>query len=444
MFLDQVAAAGAVAVFTDEHGAADAQRVDLPTLAVTDPRARLGDVAAWVYGHPAQELLMLGVTGTNGKTTTTYLTDAGLRQAGHRTGVVGTVETRIADQVLASERTTPEATDVQALLAVMVERGCTAVSMEVSSHALALGRVDGTVFDVATFTNLSQDHLDFHRDLEDYFQAKARLFDPERSRAAVIDIDDPYGQRLVNSIALPVTTLTTRGHPDAHWRAEQVEIRPDGSSFVAVGPSGETAPVKVALPGAFNVANALAALVTLEVGGVPLLDAAVGIGTLTGVPGRMEPVNVGQAYLAFVDYAHTPDAVETLLTTVRQLTSGRLFVVLGCGGDRDRGKRPLMGRAAARYADVAVLTSDNPRSEDPAEILAAMAAGARDQDGEVVVIEDRAEAIAYATGRARPGDAVVVAGKGHETGQEVAGGVIHQFDDRDVLRRALRARGGAA
>ncbi len=440
-FCVQAAAGGAVAVLTDDDGRARAVAAGLPVLVVPDPRAVLGEVAAWVYGHPGDRLLLIGITGTNGKTTTAYLVEAGLRAAGHRTGLLGTVQTRVGDEVMDSARTTPEAPDVQALMALMVERGCTAAVMEVSSHALSLGRIDGLVFDVAVFTNLSQDHLDFHGTIEEYFAAKASLFTSKRTRAALVDVDDAYGRRLAAQSPVPVTTCSSRGDASADWRAQDVRTGPDGSAFTVLGPSGERVSVALRLPGAFNVANGLCAVVALAHAGVPLPVAAAGVGALEGVPGRMEPVRAGQPYLALVDYAHTPDAVATLLDAVRRLVPGRVLLVLGCGGDRDPYKRPLMGAAAVRGSDLAVLTSDNPRSEDPDAILAAMAAGAYEVAGarvadRVVVEPDRAAAIGRAVRAARAGDAVVVAGKGHETGQEVAG-VVRPFDDRVELRRAI-------
>jgi UDP-N-acetylmuramoyl-L-alanyl-D-glutamate--2,6-diaminopimelate ligase len=424
-FAAAVVSAGAVAVLTDEAGAT--RFPDLPVLVADDPRGVLGEVARWVYDDPAAGLLLLGVTGTNGKTTTAFLLEAGLRAAGHTTALLGTVLTRIGDEVLPSVRTTPEATDLHAMLAVMRERGVTAVAMEVSSHALSLGRVDGLVYDVAAFTNLTQDHLDFHPTMADYEAAKASLFTPARSRRGVVNCDDPAGRRIVQAGHIP---LTTYGE-DSDWVAREVDLRPDGSRFRLRGPDVDVH-VDVRLPGAFNVSNAMCAAATLVVAGVDVHDAVRGISELPGVPGRMERVDVGQPFLALVDYAHSPDAVTTLLAAVRALTPGRVIVVLGCGGDRDRGKRPLMGRAAAEGADVAILTSDNPRSEDPGAILTEMASGAPG----AIVEPDRRAAIAAAVAAARPGDAVVVAGKGHETGQEVAG-VVTPFDDRVVLREAL-------
>jgi UDP-N-acetylmuramoyl-L-alanyl-D-glutamate--2,6-diaminopimelate ligase len=439
-FCAQAAAGGAVAVLTDEAGRARAVDSGLPVLVVPDPRSVLGEVAAWVYGRPGEQLLLLGITGTNGKTTTAYLAEAGLRAAGHRTGLLGTVQTRVGDEVTDSARTTPEAPEVQALLALMVERGCTAAVMEVSSHALSLGRVDGLVFDVAVFTNLSQDHLDFHRTIEEYYQAKASLFTPQRARTAVLDVDDEHGRRLAAQAPVPVVTCSSHGAA-ADWQAQDVRTGPDGSTFTVLGPSGERTSVTVHLPGAFNVANALCAVVALAQAGVPLPAAAAGVAAVTGVPGRMEPVRAGQPYLALVDYAHTPEAVTTLLASVRQLVPGRVLLVLGCGGDRDPFKRPLMGAAAVTGSDLAVLTSDNPRSEDPDAILASMAAGAFEAAGSraaerVIVEPDRATAIATAVEAARAGDVVVVAGKGHETGQEIAG-VVRPFDDRVELRSAI-------
>jgi UDP-N-acetylmuramoyl-L-alanyl-D-glutamate--2,6-diaminopimelate ligase len=437
---------GAVAVLTDPAGATAASTRSVPVLVTADPRARLGVVADWVYGQPSRQLTTFGVTGTNGKTTTTHLLDAGLRAAGHRTGLIGTVQTVIDDDVVPSVRTTPEATDLHALFAVMREHDVDAVAMEVSSHALTLGRVDGVRFDVAVFTNLSQDHLDFHRDMESYFAAKASLFTPERARRAVVNVDDRHGRRLLEVTPLPVTTFSPAGDRTADWWLTDLAVGADGSRFRVHGPVGD-ADVVVRLLGAVNAANALAALAALVAGGVPLPDAVTGVGALDRVPGRMERVDAGQPFLALVDYAHTPEAVRSLLAALRPLTAGRLFVVLGCGGDRDVGKRPLMAATAAAGADVAVLTSDNPRSEDPKAILADMLAGVgtlpSDGRADVVVEPDRRIAVSLAVARCAPGDTLVVAGKGHEQGQEFADRTV-PFDDRVVLREALRAAGSAA
>ncbi|OKJ31843.1 UDP-N-acetylmuramoyl-L-alanyl-D-glutamate--2,6-diaminopimelate ligase [Streptomyces sp. CB01580] len=439
-FAAQAAGLGAAAVLTDPAGAERAAATGLPVLVTEDPRARMGELAAEIYGRPGEDLLRIGITGTSGKTTTAYLVEGGLRAAARATGLIGTVETRIGDERIKSERTTPEATDLQALLAVMRERGVDAVTMEVSSHALVLGRVDGCVFDVAVFNNLSPEHMEFHSGMEDYFQAKAQLFTPRRSRQGVVNFDDAYGRRLVAEASVPVVTFSAEGHPDADWRAEDVEVGPLGSTFTVVGPKDERIAARAPLPGPFNVANALAAVVTLAVAGLDPQTAADGVAAVPGVPGRLERVDAGQDYLAVVDYAHKTDAVESVLRSLRKVTRGRLHVVLGCGGDRDTTKRGPMGAAAARLADTAVLTSDNPRSEDPLGILAAMLAGAAEvpvhERGDVLVDADRAAAIAAAVARAEPGDTVLVAGKGHEQGQDIHG-VVRPFDDRVVLRAAI-------
>lgn len=452
-FAAQAADLGAAAVLTDPDGAERAAATGLPVLVVDNPRGRMGALAATIYDEPGHSLLQIGITGTSGKTTTAYLVDGGLRAAAEKagggpTGLIGTVEMRIGDERIKSERTTPEATDLQALFAVMRERDVHSVVMEVSSHALVLGRVDGCVFDVAVFNNLSPEHMEFHSGMEDYFQAKAQLFTKARSRAGVINYDDEYGRRLIEESEVPVTTFSAEGHPDAHWRADDVEVGPLGSTFTAIGPNGERVRAAAPIAGPFNVANALAALVALAVAGIDPQTAADGIGAVPGVPGRLERVDVGQPYLAVVDYAHKTDAVESVLRALRKVTDGKLHAVLGCGGDRDRLKRGPMGSAVARYADTAVLTSDNPRSEDPLAILAAMLAGAAEvpthERGDVLVEEDRGNAIAAAVARAEPGDTVIVAGKGHEQGQDIAG-VVRAFDDRQVLREAIelseRAKG---
>jgi UDP-N-acetylmuramoyl-L-alanyl-D-glutamate--2,6-diaminopimelate ligase len=441
--------AGAVAVLTDPAGATRPGLGSVPVLVHERPREVVGPVAALVYGDPTARLQVLGVTGTSGKTTVAHLLEAGLRAAGRTSGLLGTVGNRVVGpdgeplRRLPAAFTTPEAPDLQALFAVMAEAGATDVAMEVSSHALALGRVAGTRFAVAAFTNLSQDHLDFHRDMEDYFAAKATLFDG-RAQRAVICVDDGWGQRLAARTPHAVTVSTTGS---AGWRAIDRDVDADGTQrFTALAPGGAATPVRLQLPGAFNVANALVALACLDAVGVPPAVAAGAFAGLT-VPGRMQRVEAGQPFLAVVDYAHKPAAVAALLDTLRAQVPGRLIVVLGCGGDRDRGKRPLMGAAAAAAAELLVVTDDNPRSEDPAGIRAAMLAGARAEParGEVLEVGDRREAIAVAVSHARPGDAVVVAGKGHETGQEVRG-TKFPFDDAAVLAAAVAARpveGGA-
>jgi UDP-N-acetylmuramoyl-L-alanyl-D-glutamate--2,6-diaminopimelate ligase len=405
-----------------------------------------------VYGQPSSGLTVIGITGTNGKTTTAYLVEAGLDAAGRGTGLIGTVQTRTRGRddagrptvtEIPSVRTTPEAPAVHALLASMLTAGVSAVVMEVSSHALVMGRVGGVRFAAAGFTNLGRDHLDFHADLEDYFQAKARLFDGRAARE-LVTVDDDAGRRLAG-LRPDAGTVAITGPAD--WTASEVEPAPGGgSTFTLHGPDGGTWPGRVRLPGRFNVANAVLAVALLDAVGVPVETALAGIAG-TVVPGRMEPVDAGQPFVAVVDYAHTPDAVATALTALRGSTSGRLITVLGCGGDRDAGKRAAMGTSAALLSDVLVVTDDNPRSEDPALIRAAMLAGVREvpeaERAEVHEIGDRRTAIGTAVGLARPGDTLLIAGKGHETGQEVTG-TVHPFDDRTVLREALAGTGAPA
>ncbi|MPQ97719.1 UDP-N-acetylmuramoyl-L-alanyl-D-glutamate--2,6-diaminopimelate ligase [Modestobacter sp. I12A-02628] len=443
-FAADAAAAGAAAVLTDPAGRADAEATGLPVCVVDDPRTTLGPVAARLHGEPSHRVPVIGITGTNGKTTTSYLVEAGLAAAGWDSGLIGTVQTRTRGRdatgapvvsALPSVRTTPEAPALHGLLAGMVGSGVRAVVMEVSSHALVQGRVGGVRFAAAGFTNLSRDHLEFHGDLESYFRAKALLFDG-RAAVEVVDVDDPHGRRLVRGDTVTVSTTGT----DADWWAGDVQRAPaGGSAFTLHGPGGRSWPARLRLPGGFNVANAVLAVALLDAVGVPVEAALEGIAA-TVVPGRMEPVDAGQPFVAVVDYAHTPDAVATALAALRGSTPGRLLTVLGCGGDRDPGKRAGMGAAAAAGSDLLVVTDDNPRSEDPALIRAAMRAGA---DGvpagsraEVLEVGDRRAAIAAALARAAPGDTVLVAGKGHETGQEVAGRVL-PFDDRTVLRELL-------
>jgi UDP-N-acetylmuramoyl-L-alanyl-D-glutamate--2,6-diaminopimelate ligase len=435
-FAEQARAAGAVAVLTDPAGGGRAAATGLPVLVHPQPRAVLGTAAATVYGDPTRRLRVLGVTGTSGKTTVAHLLEAGLAEAGRITGLVGTIGVRVAGATLPSAFTTPEAPDLQALFAVMLEEGVTDVAMEVSSHALALGRVAGTRFAVGAFTNLSQDHLDFHADMDDYFATKASLFAPGRTERAVICVDDEWGVRLAGRARGAVTVSATG---PADWSARDVTADADGTQhFTALTPHGPV-PVALRLPGPFNVANALVALACLDAVGVPPAVAALGVAEVA-VPGRMQRIERGQPFLAVVDYAHKPAAVSALLDALRAQVAGRLLVVLGAGGDRDRAKRPLMGAAAAARAELLVVTDDNPRSEDPALIRAEVLAGARGEPrrGDVREVGDRAEAIAVAVAAARPGDAVVVAGKGHETGQKV-GDVTLPFDDAEELAAAIAA-----
>jgi UDP-N-acetylmuramoyl-L-alanyl-D-glutamate--2,6-diaminopimelate ligase len=439
-FIPAAAAAGAVAVLTDPAGAARAAAAGLPALVVAEPRAVLGTVASRVYGDPSRRLTMIGITGTAGKTTTAYLIESGLRLAGRVTGLIGTVETRLGDLVVDSVRTTPEAPDLQASLAAAVERGVDAVVMEVSSHALAVGRADGVRFAVGGFTNLGIDHLDFHADVEDYFAAKARLFDG-RSDVEIVNSDDAYGRRLAH----PKTI--TYGAADADWTASDVVPGDFGQRFVARGPGGVTVDAGVAMPGRHNISNALLAIAALVAVGVDPAVAARGVAACPGVPGRMERVTAPGPVTGVVDYAHKPDSVTEVLTALGRLVAGgpgRVICVIGAGGDRDRAKRPLMGAAAARGAGIVIITDDNPRTEDPAAIRAELLTAARDAAGgstDVIEVDGRRAAIGEAVRLAAPGDVIALLGKGHERGQEV-GGEVYPFDDRVELAAALAARFG--
>lgn len=445
-FVAQAVANGAVAVLTDPSGAAMID-VGIPTLVVDDPREAVGGVAARVYGAPSERLSVLGVTGTAGKTSVVYLLESGLRAAGIAAGLIGTVETRLGDVTIPSARTTPEATDLHALFAVAAERGVKAVAMEVSSHALKLGRVGGVRFAVGGFTNFGVDHLDFHPGVEDYFASKAKLFDG-RSGVEVLNLDDPAQAPL----ARPSTvTYSANGAADATWRA--VDVTPDGygQRFTAVGPGGVSVAARVGLPGRHNVANALLAIAILTAAGIAPQTAADGVAACPGVPGRMERVGQLGPVLGVVDYAHKPDSITAVLVALREIGSGRVICVVGAGGDRDRGKRPLMGAAAAAGANVLIVTDDNPRTEDPARIRAEVLAGATGVGAtgaaataiETHEVAGRREAIAAAVALARPGDVIALLGKGHESGQEVHG-EIRPFDDRIELAAALAARGGPA
>lgn len=402
--------AGAAALLCDHW-------LDLPVpqIVVTDTRLAMAAAAAAVYGHPSESLVVAGVTGTNGKTTTVHLLRAVLERAGRRSAVIGT---------LTGARTTPEAPELQRRLAGLRAEGVEAVAMEVSSHALALHRVDGTRFRVAVFTNLSAEHLDFHTSMEDYFQAKARLFTPELADAAVVNVDDPRGRLLRDAAVIP-----TRG-----FSVDDLEGLEVGRTVSRFRWRGQE--VEVPLGGRFNVSNALAAAEAAVTLGVEPSTVAEGLAGAASVPGRFEVVDVGQEFGVVVDYAHTPDGLERLLDTARELIGdGRLLLVFGCGGDRDRAKRPLMGAVAGRLADRVVLTSDNPRSEDPAVIISEVRSGF-DDIRTLVVEPDRRRAIALALEAARPGDLVVIAGKGHEAVQLIGDRTL-PFDDRAVARELL-------
>ncbi|MCZ3386237.1 MAG: UDP-N-acetylmuramoyl-L-alanyl-D-glutamate--2,6-diaminopimelate ligase [Actinomycetia bacterium] len=444
-FAAQAAQSGAVAVATDVAGASLVDSI-LPCLVIDDLRARVGELAAEIYGRPAADLLVLGVTGTNGKTTTSYLLESGLRAAGHRTGLVGTVATLIDGEAFETVRTTPEAPELHALLAVMRERGVTAVAMEVSSHALAMGRVDGCHFDVAGFTQLAVDHQDFHGSQEAYFAAKQALFQPALSKAAVIVIDDDGGRQMAQ--AAKTESVTVGMSSDADWVIGDVrERRGGGHDFALTDQGGSVQPGRVRLMGRFNVTNAALAQVMLATAGVDPEAAARGVGECRGVPGRMERIGPDEVALV-VDYAHTTDALGRAIDAVTPDAGGDVIVVFGCGGDRDASKREPMGAVAAARAAVVVVTDDNPRSEPPDVIRQAVLAGTAQVPApgraEVIEVEDRRVAMEVAVRRARPGDVVLVAGKGHESGQEV-GSAVTLFDDRvELLAAWQRVRGHSA
>jgi UDP-N-acetylmuramoyl-L-alanyl-D-glutamate--2,6-diaminopimelate ligase len=447
----EAVAAGAVAVLTDEVGLAAAAANGVPVLVADDPRGLAGPIAARVYDEPAQRLVTVGITGTNGKTTTSYFVDAALRAAHPVTAVLGTVELRIGDEAIESPRTTVEAPVLQAICALALERGATALTTEVSSHGLALGRLGGMRFDVAGFTNLQRDHLDFHGDMEGYFAAKATLFEPALARRGVVVVDDEWGRRLAAQAPIPVETVSTHAEAphDADWTVAQAQIGLDGvgSSFVLRGPDGVRHTAASPLPGLVNVSNAALAIVLAHRAGVDLDVAIDAVAHAHEIPGRMERViERGAGFpLCLVDYAHTPDALVLALEAVRPITPGRLVIVLGSDGDRDRGKRPIMGQIAAQLADVVVVTDENPRSEEPGSIRRAILDGAlsgRPDGRDVHEVAPRSDAIRRALELADEADTVIVTGKGHEPTQEVAG-VFHRYNDRDVFLAVLHERAGA-
>jgi len=406
----------------------------VPEVQVDSVRAAMGPVASRFYGDPSHDLKVVGITGTNGKTTTAFLVREVLEAAGIQTGLLGTVKRVVGGAEEPLERTTPEAIDLQADFVRMLSEGDRACAMEVSSHALELGRASGIRFACKVFTNLTQDHLDFHSDMEAYYLAKRRLFD--EPGPAVVNLDDPYGRRLAEELG-DATTYGVEAEA-ADYRARDVTFDVAGAAFAVDTPDG-TLELTTRLPGLFNVQNVLAALAAARTLGVEPDMAVEGLAAAGRVPGRFEPVEEGQDFGLLVDYAHTPDSLENVLRAARGISRGRLHVVFGAGGDRDRGKRPLMGEVAARLADRVIVTSDNPRSEDPESIVDQVMEGTSDGP-EVEREPDRRRAIARAIDTAEPGDVVVLAGKGHEQGQEFEGGRKEPFDDITVAREALRAR----
>jgi len=430
-FAPEAIARGAVALVVERP-----LNLGVPEIRVQSVRAAMAPAAAAFYGDPTARLETIGVTGTNGKTTTAFLVRALLEGAKRQTGLLGTVKSVIGGSERSVERTTPEAIDLQRTFREMLDGGDVACAMEVSSHALDLHRADAIHFAVAIFTNLTQDHLDFHGTMEEYFLAKRRLFTDGRPRHAVINVDDQYGARLAQETPNAITFAVER---DATYRANDVATDLTGSRFTVHGPDGVTE-LRSPLPGLFNVYNVLGALAAVRAVGVPIDVAAEAIETAGSVPGRFEPVDAGQDFAVLVDYAHTPDSLENVLRAARGLVNetpgARVHVVFGCGGDRDRGKRPMMGEIATRLADRVIVTSDNPRSEDPEAIIEDILVGAGPH---IQHDADRRAAIQAAITGARPGDVVVIAGKGHEQGQEFEGGRKIPFDDITIARETLAA-----
>jgi UDP-N-acetylmuramoyl-L-alanyl-D-glutamate--2,6-diaminopimelate ligase len=439
-FAHTAAQAGAAALCVERS-----THAGIPEIIVRSVRKAMPLMAAEACGYPARQLLLLGITGTNGKTTTTYLLDSILRADGRTTGLIGTIETRIAGEVRPGIRTTPESVDVQLLFTEMLAKGVGAVAMEVTSHALVQGRVDGMRFASVGFTNLTQDHLDFHTDMEDYFSAKSLLFTAERTERGAVNMDDPYGQRIKELSDVPVLGYGRSG--DAEVRAVDVHLNPSGSTFRAVTPKGEM-DVTTSLVGPFNISNCLGAIAVALQADIDPEAIEAGIRSLAAVPGRFESVHLGQPFAVVVDYAHTPDSLDNVLVAARRIAAagqGRVICVFGCGGDRDKGKRPLMGIVAAKRADYVVVTSDNPRSENPSAIVGEilLGIGSVRAEGPDAALVDRRDAIAHALAQALPGDVVIIAGKGHETGQQFADRTV-AFDDREVARELLAgARRGA-
>ena len=426
---------GAVAVVTDAAGAKLISGI--PVLVVSNPRLVAGRVAALFYGEPMRGLSGVAITGTNGKTTVSTLLYQIFEAAGRDCGLIGTVETRIGSEVIASKRTTPEATDLQALAAVMKERHMRHLVIEASSHAMTMHRLEGAHFAIAAFTNLTQDHLDFHGDMESYFLAKASLFKFSFADLACINIDDKYGARLATATELPVITIS-RFNPQAIWHFTEIDSQSKRVQLKARGAGGILIETSTSLRGGYNYDNLLMAIAIAVELGVDPIDIAAIVPNIIGAAGRLEEITIGQDFTALVDYAHTPDAVSNVLASIREFTTGKVIAVLGCGGDRDPMKRPMMGQALSGNADIAIFTSDNPRSENPDAILQAMTDGINIAQPSQR-ISNRADAIAYAVSLAGAGDTVAVLGKGHELGQEINGKTL-EFDDRVILAKAIEAK----
>jgi UDP-N-acetylmuramoyl-L-alanyl-D-glutamate--2,6-diaminopimelate ligase len=430
-FMDEAISNGAAAIASDSFGAEIAKQQALPVLELVNAREDMALIAAKIYDNPESKLVLTGVTGTNGKTTTTHILRSIFRDAGKHVGVIGTLGTYLDDEYLPGARTTPESTDLYAILALMVERGITHVFMEVSSHALALHRVTGIKFDVAVFTNLTQDHLDFHGSMENYFAAKALLFTSEFSRQAVICTDDNWGVKLATESQIPVVTIGRNGD----WKTSPAISNSSGLTTQKIDVEKfDSISLVINMLGSFNATNAACALVVGQILGLPVDAILDSLRKVQPIPGRLEKVSIASAGTVFVDYAHTPDAVATVLTVIRDANPEKIITVLGCGGDRDSTKRPLMGKVASELSDIVFVTDDNPRSEEPAEIRKSVLDGAGKGTAQVFEVADRRVAIFQALKLARDGDVIAILGKGHETGQEISGEVF-PFDDRIVVRQ---------
>ena len=430
-FAQQAADKGAAALIVQRR-----LPIPLPQIIVPDSRRAMALAAACVCGHPEREMLMLGVTGTNGKTSTTYMVKSIAEHAGWKVGLIGTIQNMIGDEVLETGRTTPESADLYAILRRMADEGVQLCVMEVSSHALVQERVAGIPFRVALFTNLTQDHLDYHKTFDNYLNAKKLLF--AQCDTAIINHDDPHAERMMDGLTCPI--YTTGIHTPASYNASNIDIRTSGVRFTLRTPKGETANIRLGISGLFSIYNAMGAAAMMQQAGFALKDITAGLEALKGVAGRLQSVDTnGKPFTVYVDYAHTPDALENVLTTVRGFSTARVIALFGCGGDRDRAKRPLMGEIAGRHADYVIVTSDNPRTEDPLAIIRAIEDGVKKTGTPYVTIPNRREAIAFALDGLTENDILVIAGKGHENYQEI-NGVKHHFDDKEVVEALLRER----
>jgi UDP-N-acetylmuramoyl-L-alanyl-D-glutamate--2,6-diaminopimelate ligase len=440
-FVESAIARGATAIVLERDAGFNPRAT---RIRVKDARRSMAQVSAQFYNHPSQQLKVIGVTGTNGKTTTAFMVQAIMETAGISCGLLGTVQYQIGERVIPASRTTPESVDIQDMMSQMLRTGCGGVSMEVSSHAIEQLRVEEVDFDVAIFTNLSQDHLDYHGTMEEYFESKARLFSVlgtgRKPGRAVVNADNAYGRELIERLGGDHAVVTYGVKSAAVIRAGDVRVSTEGSYFVVHTPQGSI-PMSLPLIGRYNVSNALAAISAAQIIGIDLQTAEAALARLRPVPGRVERVEIPEDFKVFVDYAHTADALRNVLVTVAELTKGRLIVVFGCGGDRDKGKRRAMGQAACELADFSIITTDNPRTEDPQEIVKQVEEGFLAMNGNHhQMIADRREAIERALDLARPDDAVVIAGKGHETYQEFADTVV-PFNDRQVIEDYFRLSG---